>query len=104
MAIYAAALLLLAGCSAKPNVEVSMGSIALNTTAFNIQAIGDEVTVKNVVINHGNCRLSHGTDKEMEREIKIDFGKSYRGYSSCPAGEVKEIKVTTDRGTFSFTF
>lgn len=104
IAIYAVALLLLAGCSAKPDVEVTMGANALNTTAFNIQAIGDEVTVKNIVINRGNCRLAYGTDKEMEKEITIFLHQIYRGYSSCSAGEIKEIEVTTDSGIFLFTF
>jgi len=100
------AILLLFGCSSEPNIEVSIQpNQHWGTLVFIIQATTDEVIVKNVVINRGNCALPPGTAKDIERTVKLGFGQSYRGYSpSCTVNDVKEIEVTTNAGGFTFSF
>lgn len=96
----------LSGCSSEPNIEVSIQPNQYHgSLVFIIQAIADEVVVENVVINRGNCVLPAGTAKDIDRTVKLGFGQNYRGYSpSCTVNDVKEIKVTTDEGTFTFNF
>lgn len=100
------AILSLSGCSSEPNIEVSIESNQYHgSLVFTIQATTDEVIVKNVVINRGNCALPAGTAKDIERTVKLGFGQNYRGYSpSCTVNDVKEIEVTTNEGAFTFTF
>ncbi|WP_336692560.1 hypothetical protein [Delftia acidovorans] len=101
----AAALLFLQGCSAQSNVEVSVqaGPLAHMVT-FEVRAIADEATVKNVTINRGNCALGSITEDALKKTVKLKFGQSFRGSGICQLPNVKEIKVGTDVGAFVFSF
>ncbi|MGB6007772.1 hypothetical protein [Castellaniella sp.] len=105
-AIIFLATLSLLGCSSKPNVEVSIQpNRSWGNLAFFIQATSDDVVVKNVIINRGNCNLPPGTAKDIERTVKLKFGQSYQGFSiNCKVDDVKEIEVETDVGEFVFSF
>ena len=76
------AIVLLTGCSSEPNIEVSIQTNQhWGSLVFVIQSIADDVVVSNVVVNRGSCALPRGTTKDIEREIELSFGESYRGYS-----------------------
>ncbi|WP_375750626.1 hypothetical protein [Vibrio sp. HN007] len=75
------------------------------TLVFNLQAITDNTTISNVVINRGNCRLPAGTTSELSRTVNLNFGETYTGYSNnCTVDSVKEIEVTSSAGIFVYTF
>lgn len=98
----AVALLILQGCSAKPNVEVSVEPGPNKyVVSFYVRAKADEVTVKSVTINRGNCALS---DSTQDSTIKLKFGQSFQGWGICNLHDVKEIEVSTDAGAFTFSF
>jgi len=88
------------------DVEVSISTNEhWGTLVFNLQAITDNTTISNVVINRGNCRLPAGTTAELSRAINLSFGETYTGYSNnCTVDSVKEIEVTSSAGTFAYTF
>ena len=98
----------LAACSTDPvaDVEITLETNRnYGTLIFNIQAVTDATTVKNVVINRGNCHIPVGTAKDLERGVELKFGKSYRGYSNnCKVGDVREVEITTSVGSFIFSF
>ncbi|TDF24058.1 hypothetical protein [Delftia tsuruhatensis] len=101
----AVALLFLQGCSAQSNVEVSVRSGPMShMVTFEVRAIADEVVVKNVTINRGNCALGVITADELKKTIKLKFGQSMRGSGICTLPNVKEVKVGTDAGAFVFSF
>ncbi|ENM3915417.1 hypothetical protein DDN50_003160, partial [Vibrio cholerae] len=61
--------------------------------------------ISDVVINRGNCRLPAGTASELSRNVSLQLGKTYTGYSNnCTLESVKEIEVTSSAGTFVYTF
>ncbi|HII4318341.1 TPA: hypothetical protein ACY4QE_004415 [Vibrio parahaemolyticus] len=75
------------------------------TLVFDLQAITDSTVISNVVINRGNCRLPAGTTSELSRNVSLNFGQTYTGYSNnCTVDSVKEIEVTSSAGTFVYTF
>lgn len=104
-AACAVALLILQGCSAKPNVEVSVQAGPLShMVTFYVRAIADEAFVKDVAINRGNCTLGYITKDEFSKTIKLKFGETVQGSGICTLPNVKEIKVSTDAGAFTFPF
>ncbi|MDA0149205.1 hypothetical protein [Vibrio sp. LaRot3] len=88
------------------NIEVSISTNPhWGTLVFDIQAITDSTVVSNIVINRGNCRLPAGTTSELSRNVSLKFGETYTGYSNnCTVDSVKEIEVTSNAGTFVYTF
>ncbi|QIL80787.1 hypothetical protein G7047_13385 [Diaphorobacter sp. HDW4A] len=104
-AACAAALLLLQGCSAQSNVEVSVKSGPLShMMTFEVRAIADEAIVKSVTINRGNCALGPITENGLKKTIKLKFGESFSGFGICTLPSLKEMKVGTDSGAFVFSF
>lgn len=97
----------LPACSAsKSDVEVSLQTNPhWGTLMYNIQANTNDVVISEVVVNRGNCTVPAGTAAELGRTVKLKFGQSWRGYSpNCKVADVKEVTVTTGRGTFTFGF
>ncbi|EHZ2746042.1 hypothetical protein [Vibrio diabolicus] len=88
------------------DIEVSISTNPhWGTLVFDVQAITDNTVVSNVVINRGNCRLPAGTASELARNVSLQFGQTYTGYSNnCTVDSVKEIEVTSSAGTFVYTF
>ncbi|MGF1828914.1 hypothetical protein L4D04_06910 [Photobacterium angustum] len=89
-----------------PDIEVSISTNSnYGSLVFSLQAIADDTTITDVVINRGNCRIPAGTAAELSRHVSLKFGKTFRGYSNnCTVNDVKEITVTSSAGTFAFTF
>lgn len=88
------------------DIEVSISTNPhWGTLTFDIQAITDSTVVSNVIVNRGNCRLPAGTSSELSRNVSLQFGETYTGYSNnCTVDSVKEIEVTSSAGTFVYTF
>lgn len=92
--------------SAKPDVEVDLQTNPhWGSLMYNIHATQDTVEISDVVINRGSCTVPEGTAAELGRIVKLKFGQRWRGYSpDCKVNDVKELVVTTGRGTFTFAF
>ena len=88
------------------DIEVSISTNPhWGTLTFDIQAITDSTVLSNVIVNRGNCRLPAGTSSELSRNVSLQFGETYTGYSNnCTVDNVKEIEVTSSAGTFVYTF
>lgn len=102
--------LLTSGCSgqSEPDIKISLNSkdaLFGPMVMVNIQAISDEVLIKDLVINRGNCPLMPTTVDSLSRTPKLKFGQTYQGLTNhCRLNDITEINVTTDEGTFSFNF
>ncbi|EIJ0947023.1 hypothetical protein LH710_002910 [Vibrio vulnificus] len=92
--------------AATADIEVSISTNShWGTLVFDLQAVTDNTVISNVVINRGNCRLPAGTTSELARNVSLQFGQTYTGYSNnCTVDSVKEIEVTSSAGTFVYTF
>ncbi|EGS60195.1 hypothetical protein [Vibrio paracholerae] len=92
--------------AATADIEVSISTNShWGKLAFDLQSITDNTVISNVVINRGNCRLPAGTTSELSRNVSLQFGQTYTGYSNnCTVDSVKEIEVTSSAGTFVYTF
>ncbi|AIW17787.1 hypothetical protein F0267_16625 [Vibrio coralliilyticus] len=88
------------------DIEVSISTNPhWGTLTFDIQAITDSTVISNVIVNRGNCRLPAGTSSELSRNVSLQFGETYTGYSNnCTVDSVKEIEVTSSAGTFVYNF
>jgi hypothetical protein len=88
------------------DIEVSISTNPhWGTLTFDIQAITDSTVISNVIVNRGNCRLPAGTSSELSRNVSLQFGETYTGYSNnCTVDSVKEIEVTSSAGSFVYTF
>jgi len=88
------------------DIEVSISTNPhWGTLTFDIQSIADSTVISDVTVNRGNCRLPAGTASELSRNVSLQFGETYTGYSNnCTVGSVKEIEVTSSAGTFVYTF
>ena len=66
-----------------------------------VRAIEDEVVVKNVVVNRGNMSLRYGFEP-----MRLKFGQTtdVRVEGRNIMGAIKEVSVTTDKGTWTFNF
>lgn len=107
LAVFASVAAALPACSSsKSDVEVSLQTNPhWGTLMYNIQANTDDVVISEVVVNRGNCSVPPGTAAELERTVKLKFGQAWRGYSpNCQVANVKEVRVTTGRGSFTFSF
>lgn len=113
--------ILFSACDGEPPVEIEKGvnsnMFLRNYTYIEIRAISDSVTIKDILLNRGNCKFRivglggviDGTYKEIEgKEIAhastIAFGESVRKVVACPVDSLKEVKIVTDKGTWTFNF
>lgn len=95
------------GCSgeSEADIEVSIKAASEWLLEVNIQAISDEVIVKDVVINRGNCALPPENIESLSRTRKLKFGQSFRVFTYyCRIHDIKEIRVQTGEGAFDFIF
>lgn len=97
----------LTACSdGEADIELSISTNPhWGTLMFDLQAVNDNAVIENVIINRGSCKLSSVTSTEISKKIDLKFGETYRGYSSsCSVKDIKEVEVTTGKGTFVFSF
>ncbi len=106
-AVIASMAAALPACSAsKPDVGVSLeANPHWGNLMYNTQATADDVTIRDVVVNRGSCNDPLGTAFELSSAVKLKFGQTWQGYSTnCKVDNVKDLTVTTGRGTFTFSF
>jgi hypothetical protein len=109
------AVLSLLGCSDPEldrDIEVKVQPNPFDSKSFSIdilvRPVGsgqliDGTIIKNIIVNGGNCELSSGTVNELKEAKKIKPGHYfYASGKSCTANEVREMKITTSSGTFTF--
>ena len=65
-----------------------------------IQSTVDQVQVNRVLINRGNCPISHWRQKNPN----LKFGNAMQAVLSCDMEQVREVTVDTDQGEFTFNF
>lgn len=106
-AVIASMAAALPACSAsKPDVDVSLeANPHWGNLMYNIQATADDVTIRDVVVNRGSCHVPPDMAAQLSSMVNLKFGQTWRGYSpNCKVDNVKELTVTTGRGTFTFSF
>lgn len=105
----AGALLGLSGCTqSEPPVQVELKhlyndflGVVTAVPIVEVTAITDDVEVKDVIANRGNCAMT--AHRKAEFPHKLKFGqKAVAGYS--PNCSLVEVKVVTSKGDWSFTF
>ncbi|MBR7780428.1 hypothetical protein [Undibacterium rugosum] len=92
----------LTGCVGESPIEVELKSSpyfspmgVLSVTGIYVTAKVDEVKVRSIEVNRGNCKVT-GEGKSLK------FGQ--HAYFHSPGCEIKEIEVETDEGSFTFSF
>lgn len=79
-------------------IEQPEGPVLLST--IQIQAKTDQITVKKVKVNRGQCSIAYW----IHPTLKLKFGQKLTGVLRCDANQVLEIDVITDQGDFTFNF
>lgn len=120
--LFLSGFMICSGCFAESDVQVSIKANPYaptgNTFQFYIQAVADNVWIKGVTINRGNCKLDtfempyaktpsgeyHKSTAKMVKNTKLTYGQIFEGSASCSVSSVREIVITTQQGKFVFTF
>jgi hypothetical protein len=73
--------------------------------ALEILSMVSEITINNIVINRGNCRVYevfvlHDGITGKEAPTVIRYGQSEKFHTNC--SEILEMKTETDKGEISF--
>lgn len=95
------------GCSLnqEQEVEVTVNYHPLGAggiSQIHIQSVLDNVTIREVTINRGNCAtLDYGALAEGKQ---LKYGQALLAVSPCRPAEIREVKVKTDQDTYTFTF
>lgn len=84
--------------SLDPDIDVGWRSNGM-TNWLEITAIEDRVVLNDVNVNRGNCRSG-----QVDSAIRYDFGDKARVSLGCSIDSLREVEVTTNRGTFTFNF
>jgi len=84
--------------SRSPDIEVEWRYMGTDTW-LEITATEDRVVLRDVKVNRGNCSSS-GVDPAM----RYGFGETARINIGCSYNTLREVEVTTNRGTFTYTF
>lgn len=94
--------LALAGCS-DGHMKVSLRANFSNPAIaqIDVHAIGQNVVVKNVEVNGGDCQINR-MFLHFPDEIPSGMTASYAVLSTCL--EVKKTKITAAEGSYSFSF
>jgi hypothetical protein len=90
--------LTLTACSSGPapiKVEKDKSKIGSFGLQILVTAISDEVTIKHIILNRGNCKAVGPTN------AVIRFGQQIEYYASC---DPIEVDVSTNNGTWTFNF
>lgn len=98
----------LPACSgSKPDIEVSIhrNELYAHMMFIKMQATADTVTIKDVNVNRGNCQLVDNSINRLAETVTLKFGEHWTAYPrDCSIDKVKEVEVTTDKGTFAYSF
>lgn len=90
-----------------PEIEVTVdhhpySNNLWKATIINIQSLADETVIKEVVINRGNCaNLNHS---KLGNGKPLKYGEVYTAMTFCKINEIREVTVTTNKSSSTFTF
>jgi len=80
--------------------EESHGSMTGYSDKIDILSLNDQpTTIKNVVVNRGNCRVISLYDHQNMR-----YGSVALAYPRCNAAHIREVSVNTNSGTYTYKF
>ena len=83
----------------EPDIQVSMeDSPLLGIAAFKVDALENDVVISRFSIDGGKC-----PSKEFD-PVTLPYGKSKIFGGMCSSDIIKEVEITTNRGTFQFEF
>ncbi|RUO22999.1 hypothetical protein CWE09_13795 [Aliidiomarina minuta] len=104
--IFTAITLSMTACSTPEDVELWIDTNPYyGTLIISVQAVMNDVVVKDIIVNRGNCGFPDGTKTDLERTVQLSFGESYRAYShQCSINDVLEVEVVTNNGHSFFDF
>lgn len=96
----AGALAISTGCSADETpFDVSL-QVVQDVPVIQLEASTDRVALTGFNVNRGNCKAKLGGVYPLPLTFKFGDGVKLFAYT-C---KVKEVSLTTDRGTFTYTF
>lgn len=99
------------GCSeSKPNVEIETRNMthslfAMPYVTVKAKAIEDDVIVKDIIVNRGNCKLvdSSALGGRPTLPEKLKFGGTVTATFSPPC-EASQVDIVTNKGSWSQTY
>ena len=83
----------------EPDIQVSMeDSPLLGIAAFKVDALENDVVISRFSIDGGKC-----PSKKFD-PVTLPYGQSKIFGGVCPSEIIREVEITTNRGTFQFEF
>lgn len=106
--IFVMVIMLLAACGKKDEFKLELSGEY--ETKIVLQALDEKVSIKDIVVNRGKCvvkwpRVNISTS--VNREVigrTLEYGQVYSVYVACSTGNVREVSVTTKKGTRTFKY
>lgn len=100
-------IILFSGCSlsGESEIEVTVENdpySAWGSARVLVQSVVDETAIRGVVINRGNC-ATHDYG-ELAKGKNLKYGQSFKAGTLCKLAEIREVEVTTEKNTYTFTF
>ena len=87
--------------------QVRAGSVSFPVWHYTITSVDDDITIKSLMLNRGNCVIST-VDRGKNVNKRLGFGQSYNfnsptnsSFSQC---KPLELVVGTNKGTFTFSW
>lgn len=87
--------------------QLSAGTVSFPVWRYTITSVDNDVTIKSLVLNRGNCVISTA-DRGDNVNKRLGFGQSYsftsptnKSFSQC---RPLELVVGTNKGSFTFTW
>lgn len=102
---------LTSGClSSEPDVEIETRDkvnpvFHVHYVKVKVRAIEDEVTVKDIIVNRGNCQIENinAFNGQPMLPKTLKFGESVDVAFSAPC-EASQVDVVTNKGSWSETY
>jgi hypothetical protein len=75
-------------------------------TYLNIQSVTDQISISNVVLNRGRCRVSYAVTNRGATNfpVRAQFGDTVKVDLDSPPCDLIEVEITTNLGTTSYSF
>ena len=75
-------------------------------TYLNIQSVTDQISINNVVLNRGRCRVSYAVTNRGATKFPVSarFGDTVKLDLDSPPCDLIEVEITTNLGTTSYSF
>lgn len=84
----------------KINVKLNPAWAEYGMAMIEVQAVTDNVTIQNVVINRGQCTA---IERSNPLPVKLSFGRVYTAYiNDCVLDKIIEVQIGTNMGDWTF--